>query len=293
MPVRAHQHEAALVERGDIGLVDRDLRQRQAARGGGGGNGPRIGRAEAQQHEAAAVEIERRAPVPQERMRRARAGPARRHVSAGLVRRRRRAVGPHDRRGIVAVSERDPVRDILLGLGADDGVADLAAQALALRRRRGDLVPLGALGEALGVARRLVDVALRHGLPLDLVAVEERRSAPAFDHRRELPAEIDRIAHARVHAEPAGRAVLVDGVAGEQHVAPLPAIGDDAAAGPGQRGDDFVRDAGADEPAHDAVDIDVVPAARARAPGSSPSRHSSLPSSSIKVGWRSSGSTNM
>ena len=68
-------------------------------------------------------------------------------------------------------------------------------------------------------APRVAGVALRQRLPLGLVAVEQRRAAPAFQHRGELPAEIDRILDRGVVAKPAGRREQMRGVAAEEHAA--------------------------------------------------------------------------
>ncbi len=71
---------------------------------------------------------------------------------------------------------------------------------------------------------------------------EQGRPAPALDRGGELPAEIDGVAHAGVHAEPARRRVLVHAVAGEEDVAVVEPVGDELAAGPAQRRDDLVGD---------------------------------------------------
>ena len=108
MAVRPHQHELALVQRADVGLIDRDDFQRHAARAGGRDECARVRRirAEAQQREAAPEQVEGRAAVGEPGVRRAPARMARRAIVARILGfRRRRAVGHADRRALVAVAE--------------------------------------------------------------------------------------------------------------------------------------------------------------------------------------------
>ena len=90
------------------------------------------------------------------------------------------------------------------------------------------------------IVGRLCHHALRYGSTLGLIAVEQMRSAPAFDHRRQLPAQVDRIAHAGVHAKAAMRAVLMHRITGQKHPAASKAGGHQATTGPGQGRYDFV-----------------------------------------------------
>src|SRR6185436_7542294 len=61
---------------------------------------------------------------------------------------------------------------------------------------------------------------------LGLVGREQLRSAPAAQRAFELPGEIDRVSHAAVHAEAAGRDHEMHRVAGEEHAAVLVALGE-------------------------------------------------------------------
>ena len=63
------------------------------------------------------------------------------------------------------------------------------------------------------------NIAMANLPTLGIVAGQQFRSAPTLHHRGELPAEINRIAEAGVHAERAGRRQLVHGIAREQHAA--------------------------------------------------------------------------
>ena len=63
MAVGAHQHQSALMERGDVSVVDRLDCERQAAPTGGADERCDVHRPiELQQHETTAEEVERRAP---------------------------------------------------------------------------------------------------------------------------------------------------------------------------------------------------------------------------------------
>ncbi len=64
------------------------------------------------------------------------------------------------------------------------------------------------------------DQPARDGQPLHLVSVEQPRWHPALLDGRELPRQVVRVLDSGVHPLPAGRAVDVRRVAGEEH-APL------------------------------------------------------------------------
>ena len=113
----------------------------------------------------------------------------------------------------------------LLDVGDGD---EIGAGRGALRRVVVDVRP--PLRAPLAPAQRSIargaDVALAGRPPLGLVGREQARPAPALQGAGELPAEVDGVADAGVHAEPAGRDHQMHGVAGEQHAAFGEAVGD-------------------------------------------------------------------
>ncbi len=114
-------------------------------------------------------------------------------------------------------------------------VADLLARRLAdparvLEAGTDELIADGAV-----VDGRLVDGALVHGPALRLVGGEQRRPPQPCSVGGQLPAEIDRVADAHVHAEAAERRMQVAGVAGQEHAALGVAVGDQAARRPRDR----------------------------------------------------------
>jgi hypothetical protein len=72
-----------------------------------------------------------------------------------------------------------------------------------------------------GMPRGSGPVPERHGPPVDLVCLQERRATPSLDLCGECPADANRVAHTGVHAIAPGGRDLVDCVAGE----PYPAQG--------------------------------------------------------------------
>src|SRR4051812_46833378 len=93
--------------------------------------------------------------------------------------------------------------------------------------------------DALEILHRLRARACPGRAALGLVAREQRRPAPPLVHGGELPAEIDRIADAGVHAEPAIRWHDVHGVAGEEYALAAVALGHEVAASPYAYGEDL------------------------------------------------------
>ena len=91
-----------------------------------------------------------------------------------------------------------------------------------------------------------------------VVAREQIRPAPALHHRGELPAEIDRIADAGVHAERAGRRELMHRVAGEKHAALGIALGHHASPRPDARAQPFDLERPADGAADQRVLVDAL-----------------------------------
>src|SRR5690348_974598 len=165
-------------------------------------------------------------------MRRARAGPRRWHELLALERDSGAAVGDHDRRRIVAVTETQILSEHR-HVGVIRGVEHLGP-ALAQRGALwGLLIDLGAAGqggEQLEFAGAGADIVERDGLALDLVALEQPLAAPALQHGRELPADIQRVLQPGMEAEPAGRRILMRGVAGDEDALAVAIAGRDALA---------------------------------------------------------------
>ena len=112
MAVGAHQHEFALVKRGDLRLGDRDDRHRHPALFCGFQERCGCGcvRAKNKERIGLAEEIERRAAVGEERVRRAMTGPCRRDIGSRIVGRGWRSVRPADRRALIAIAKMDAER---------------------------------------------------------------------------------------------------------------------------------------------------------------------------------------
>ena len=104
--------------------------------------------------------------------------------------------------------------------------------------------------------RRRAHVVERDRLALDLVGVEQRRAAPPAQYGRELPAEVDSVREPRVQPEPAGRRVLVRGVAGDEDPPVAIALRDPFAAFPVHHVDDLVRHVAARQPPHVRVGVE-------------------------------------
>src|SRR5262249_44038229 len=144
------------------------------------------------------------------------AGPRRRNVSLHVVRRPLARL-PADDRGLqIAVTELGAHHaGRLVSLDRGD-VEEVPARGLA--RGRIVLDPW-AVGVAPDLAARIAAARGRHvagaDLPaLHLVGGEQLGSAPALEHRGELPRQVDRVAHAGIVAEAAGRNDEMAGVAG-------------------------------------------------------------------------------
>ena len=162
-------------------------------------------RAEAEQRKAAPEQIERRAPVGEEGMRRAVAGPRRRHIGSRIVGRRRGAVGPADRRVFVAVAEMGAEREPFAAHGLGKFAADFFARRRALRRVVEEIGVRGNRQHAAQIAARFGDVARANRLALAAVGIEQAIAAPAFDRGGKLPRQIDHVLDAGIHAKTAGR----------------------------------------------------------------------------------------
>ncbi len=147
-----------------------------------------------------------------------------------------------DRRIVVAIAQFDAVILVLAVLGPDE---------------LGELLPMRLTGCAIGVDQHWIDaraplhvhvgvsfrpsdVALGHRAAFALVAVEQRRATPAVQHCGELPADVDRVAHAGVHAIAAGGNVLMHRIAREKHAALAITLGEQQIAAPHAGDDHFV-----------------------------------------------------
>ena len=187
-PSGPHQHQPALIGGEHFRLVDLDDGQRHAAllrRPLDLRRGRRIA-AETQQHEAAAEQVERRAAVVEPDMRRAGAGPGGLHVGMRRVGRRRRAVGPHDRRAVVAVAEHHAVGEPFVPHDGGEPVAVLLARGVACGARLEYLRAGQALAgrqHAAEIAARLGDVAQARPAAARPRRSEQLSAAPALDRR--------------------------------------------------------------------------------------------------------------
>ena len=203
-----------------------------------GASGP-----EPQQHEPAPEQIERGASVGQPRVRRTRARPRGLDIARGRKRRRRRAVGADDGRAVVAVTEVEAEREPLVPHRLGEPAPVLRARGVAGRPGLEDLGGRQALagGEhAPEIRARFGDVAHGHRPALDFVGTQQRAAGPAAQGRLELPAEIDGILDAGVHAEAAGRRHQVRGIAGNEHPLRPVAVGDELAPHPPHHRQDLV-----------------------------------------------------
>jgi len=189
MAVGPYQHEAALVERGNERLGDGGEADRHLALLRGFEQRCRFGDvgAKAEQGEAAAEQIEGRTAVGQEGVRRAMAGPRRRHIHSWIIGRRRATVGQADRRALIAIAEMDAEREPF----AAHGLGDFAANFVAGRRTLWCIVEQIGMRidrqHAAQIAGGLGDVAGADRLALGAVGIEQGVAAPALQCGSELP----------------------------------------------------------------------------------------------------------
>src|SRR6185437_15877429 len=87
--------------------------------------------------------------------------------------------------------------------------------------------------------------------PLALIAGEQLRPAPAFQHRLDLPGEIDSVADAGIHPEAAGRHEEMAGVAGEEAARRAIAFGNQLARQPVLDRENLDRERRADGTPHE------------------------------------------
>src|SRR6202012_4246908 len=76
-----------------------------------------------------------------------------------------------------------------------------------------------------GVARG-ADIAVADLAAFDLVGLEQARAPPAGKRRGELPRQVDGVADAEIHAEPAGRDDQMHRVAGKEDAVLAIAVGE-------------------------------------------------------------------
>src|SRR5207248_6674608 len=117
---------------------------------------------------------------------------------------RRPAVGYANRRSVVAVAEMR-VQRVVPGVAHRGGElrAELGARALALRGGVVNRREAAPRRDALEILHRLGAGTLAGRAALVLVARKQMLAAPALVHGGELPADVDRVADAGVHAEAA------------------------------------------------------------------------------------------
>src|SRR5438270_216793 len=77
-------------------------------------------------------------------------------------------------------------------------------------------VPKEMIAEHRMVGDGLVDDLAMDWPPFQLVAVEETGSPPALEHRRQLPAKVDGISNAHVHAVAAERGMQMARIADQE-----------------------------------------------------------------------------
>src|SRR5687768_15084138 len=137
------------------------------------------------------------------------------YVDVGAIGRRRRSVRDDGGRAVVAPAEGDAGDVELRGAMAREVLSGTAPRRFAGARF---LLDLGRRlhAQGIGEALRIGGVAQGERPALGLVALEQARRRLAADHRRELPAEIHRILHSRVVAQPARRGEEMRGIAADE-----------------------------------------------------------------------------
>src|ERR1700730_18144169 len=101
-------------------------------------------------------------------------------------------------------------------------------------------------------------VAAPPGPPLALVGAQQPAAGPATHGGGKLPAEIDRVPDAGVHAEAAGRRHQVGGVAGDEDAGAAVAVGDELAAHPPHDRENLVIEVAAHAAAQRGADISLA-----------------------------------
>src|SRR3954454_18467622 len=166
-------------------------------------------------------------------MRCARTGTRRWDKMFRVVRIGRGAVANADRRVLIPVAD--------LETGGAEHPADAAykrfADMLSYLRSRGAVLLDRRDSTAVLFVFRIefgghADVSSANRPPLGVVRRQQAVAAPSAQYRSKLPAEIDRVGDAGVHAQRAGRRQLMDGVASQEDAAVRIAFGDHAAPRP-------------------------------------------------------------
>ena len=154
-----------------------------------------------------------------------------RHPVMGETAARYRAIGSARSRGRrcrqhggvrVAVAEDQVGAEVLGPLGLLDPAGGGRPGAVAVRSRAVEVVVEQLRRQRRHVRGRLVDHPPVQRPAFGFVGVEQRRAAPSGQRRRQLPAQVDRVADAGVEAVAAERRVEVGGVADQEHP-PAPA----------------------------------------------------------------------
>ena len=164
-------------------------------------------------------------------------------IARGRERRRRRAVGADDGRAVVAVAEVEAEGEPFVPHGFGEPAAVLLARRVARRPGLKDFSRRQALagGEhAPEIRARFGDVAHGDRAALDLVGAQQRVAGPAAQCGLELPAEIDGVLDAGIHAEAAGRRHQMGGIAGNEDALRSIAVGHELAPHPAHHREDLV-----------------------------------------------------
>ena len=149
-----------------------------------------------------------------------------------IARGRLRAVSHDDGRVVVSIAQHDTERVELAGLRDLDARSDFGAQARASLGRVFDAVLPELIANQRVIGHGLVHHVLVDGTSFPLVAVQQRRTAPALQHGGDLPAEIDSIGDTHVHSISTKRRMKVTCVACEKDAAIAIFVGDQPAGDP-------------------------------------------------------------
>ena len=120
------------------------------------------------------------------------------------------------------------------------------------------------------IACRLLHVAHRDRPTLGVVGVEQRLAAPTLHRGGELPRQVHGIAQPRIHAESAGRVVLVRGVAGDEGAALAEIVGHQLAAFPVRSVEQLELEIAPDRAAQQLADVPLRLVLRRRLHGEAP-----------------------
>src|SRR5277367_5524141 len=132
---------------------------------------------------------------------------------------------------VISRAEHDAERVELPRFGGGDLLGDCGPGALAFGAIGIEIVLEKLIAQSAVILDRLVNGAQMHRTALLLVRREQAVAAPALQDARELPAEIDAVGNAEIHAVAAKWRMQMTGVAGEKHAAVAVTVGDQASAG--------------------------------------------------------------